>query len=93
LRRGWKRRRNMLVKVEDVQLTYTKPKINQIVYQYIIVVRDEFGHAEVFIVDVDKFDKTRFEDLVKQKYIARYRIPKDSIEVKWIVELPRVQSK
>lgn len=80
----------MLVKVEDIVLTYTKPKVDQTVYQYLIVTRDEFGHAEVFIVDVDKFDKAKFEDVVKQKYMARYRIPKDTIEVKWLLEPPKL---
>jgi hypothetical protein len=80
----------LLVKVEDIVLTYTKPKVDQTVYQYLIVTRDEFGHAEVFIVDVDKFDKPKFEDIVRQKYMARYRIPKDTIEVKWLLEPPKL---
>jgi hypothetical protein len=81
----------VLVKVEDIVLTYTKPKVDQVVYQYLIVTRDEFGHAEVFIVDVDKFDKAKFEELVKQKYMARYRIPKDTIEVRWLLEPPKLE--
>ena len=83
----------MQVRVEDITLTYTKPKINKVVYQYIITTRDEFGHAEVFIVDVDKFDKQKFEDVVKQKYATRYRVAKDSVEVKWLLEPPKLELK
>jgi hypothetical protein len=45
------------VRVEDVALTYVKPKITQIVWQYIIVTSDEFMHSEVFIVDAEKVTK------------------------------------
>ena len=78
----------MLVKVEDVQLTYVKPKITQVQWQYIILTTDEFMHSEVFIVDVDKVDKSKIEELVKKKYAARYRISEKDIEVKWLSELP-----
>ena len=81
----------MQVLVEDIVLTYTKPKINQIVYQYIITTRDEFGHAEVLIVDVDKFSKADFEKRVKEIYAKRYRIPMDTIEVKWLLEPPKLE--
>ena len=79
----------MLVKVEDVVLTYVKPKINVIQYQYVVVTSDEFMHSEVFIVDVDKSDKTKIEELIKKKYASRYKIAEKDVEVKWIVELPR----
>jgi hypothetical protein len=83
----------MLVKVEDVQLTYVKPKITQIQYQYIILTTDEYGHSEVFVADVEKADKEKIEKLIKMKYAMRYKISEKDVEVKWIVELPRVQSK
>jgi len=78
------------VRVEDVQLTYIKPKITQIQYQYIVLTTDEYMHSEVFIVDVDKTDKAKLEELIKKKYAARYRISEKDVEVKWTVELPRV---
>jgi hypothetical protein len=81
------------VVVEDIVLTYTKPKITKIVYQYIIVARDEFGHAEPFIVDVDKFNKQEFEKRVKEVYARRYRIPTDTVEVKWLLEPPKLEQK
>jgi hypothetical protein len=80
----------LTVRVEDVQLTYIKPKINQIQYQYIVLTTDEYMHSEVFIVDVDKVDKSKIEELIKKKYAARYRISEKDVEVKWTVELPRV---
>ena len=80
----------MLVRVEDVQLTYVKPKINQVQYQYIVVTTDEYMHSEVFIVDVSKTDKAKIEELIRKKYAARYHIPEKDVEVKWTVELPRV---
>ena len=80
----------MLVRVEDVQLTYIKPKITQVQYQYIVVTTDEYMHSEVFIVDVDKTDKAKLEELIKKKYATRYRISEKDVEVKWTVELPRV---
>lgn len=78
----------MLVRVEDVQLTYVKPKITETVYQYIILTTDEYMHSEVFIVDADKADKAKIEELIKKKYAARYKISEKDIEVKWTVELP-----
>ena len=78
------------MRVEDVQLTYIKPKITQIQYQYIVLTTDEYMHSEVFIVDVDKTDKAKLEELIKKKYAARYRISEKDVEVKWTVELPRV---
>jgi hypothetical protein len=83
----------LLVRVEDIVLTFTKPKISQIVYQYIFTVRDDFGHAEVLIVDVDKYNKQEFEKRVKEIYAKRYRIPLDSIEVKWLLEPPKLERK
>ena len=77
------------MRVEDVQLTYIKPKITQIQHQYIVVTTDEYMHSEVFIVDVDKVDKAKIEELIRQKYAARYRISPKDVEVKWTVELPR----
>ena len=82
--------RRVLVRVEDVQLTYIKPKINQIQYQYVVLTTDEYMHSEVFIVDVDKVDRSKIEELIKKKYAARYRISDKDVEVKWTVELPRV---
>jgi len=80
----------MLVKIEDIQITYIKPKINQIVYQYIILSTDEFMHSEIFIVDADKANKQKIDELIRKRYAARYRIPENSVEVKWIVELPPI---
>ena len=80
----------MLVKVEDVTLTYVKPKITQIQYQYVVLATDEFGHSEVFIVDVDKVNKDKIAELIRKKFATRYRIDEKSIEVKWLVELPAV---
>jgi hypothetical protein len=80
----------VLVKVEDVVLTYVKPKITQIQYQYIVLTTDEYLHSEVFIVDVDKTDKSKLEELIKKKYATRYRIPEKDVEVKWLVELPKL---
>jgi len=80
----------VLVKVEDVQLTYVKPKITQVVYQYIILTTDEFMHSEVFIVDSDKVDKSKIEELIKKKYATRYRISERDVEVKWLSELPPI---
>jgi hypothetical protein len=78
------------VRVEDVRLTYVKPKINVIQYQYIVLTTDEYMHSEVFIVDVDKTDKSKLEELIKKKYAARYKISDKDVEVRWTVELPRV---
>jgi hypothetical protein len=80
----------VLVRVEDVQVTYVKPKINVTQYQYIILTTDEYLHSEVFIVDVEKADKAKIEDLIRKKYAARYRIPEKDVEVRWLLELPRV---
>jgi hypothetical protein len=80
----------VLVRVEDVQVTYVKPKINVTQYQYIILTTDEYLHSEVFIVDVEKADKSRIEDLIRKKYAARYRIAEKDVEVRWLLELPRV---
>jgi len=81
--------RRVLVKVEDVQLTYVKPKISQTLWQYIVLATDEYMHSEVFIVDVDKADKSKIEQLVKKKYAERYKISEKDIEVKWLKELPQ----
>ena len=80
----------MLVKVEDVTLTFVKPKITQIQYQYVVLATDEFGHSEVFIVDVDKVNKDKIAELIRKKFAMRYRISEKEIEVKWLVELPAV---
>ena len=80
----------MLVRVEDVELTYVKPKINVTQYQYIILTTDEYLHSEVFIVDAEKADKSKIEELIRKKYAARYRISEKDVEVKWLLELPRV---
>ncbi len=80
------------VRVEDINLTYVKPKITKVVYQYIILTSDDFMHSEVFFVDADKFDKKKVEELIKQKYAARYRIPVAEVEVSWLVEPPKLQS-
>lgn len=79
----------MKVLVEDVVLTYVKPKINQIQYQYIVVARDEFLHAETVIVDVEKTDKSKIEELIKKRFAARYKISDKDIQVVWAVELPK----
>jgi hypothetical protein len=50
-------------------------------------------HSEVFIVDAEKFDKKKVEELIKQKYAPRYRIPTNEVEVSWIVEPPKLKSK
>jgi hypothetical protein len=81
------------VRVEDVQLTYVKPKITQVVYQYIILATDEYGHSEVFIVDADKVTKEKIEELIRKKYASRYRISEKDIEVSWLVELPKLSTK
>jgi hypothetical protein len=81
------------VRVEDVQLTYVKPKITQVVYQYIILATDEYGHSEVFIVDADKVTKEKIEELIRKKYASRYRISEKDVEVSWLVELPRVSTR
>jgi hypothetical protein len=80
----------VLVKIEDVILTFVKPKITQIQYQYVILSTDEFGHSEVIIVDVDKVNKDKIVELIRKKFAARYRIDEKSIEVKWLVELPAI---
>jgi Spy/CpxP family protein refolding chaperone len=51
---------------------------------------DEYMHSEVFIVDADKADKSKMEELIKQKYAARYKISTKDVEVKWTVELPKL---
>jgi hypothetical protein len=79
------------VRVEDVTVTYVKPKVTKVVYQYIILTTDEFMHSEVFFIDVDKYDKAKVEQLIKQKYAARYRIAPADVEVHWLVEPPRVE--
>jgi len=61
----------VLVKVEEVELTYVKPKLTQVVYQYIVLATDEFMHSEVFIVDVDKANKAKIEELIRKKFAAR----------------------
>ncbi len=81
----------MKVRVEDVELTYVKPKITQIIYQYIVLATDEYGHSEVFILDADKVDKKKIEELIREKYAARYRISTKDIEISWLVELPAVK--
>lgn len=80
----------MKVRVEDVALTYVKPKITQIMWQYIVVTTDEFMHSEVFIVDAEKVTKEVIEQMIKKKYAARYRIAEADIEVVWTLELPKV---
>jgi hypothetical protein len=83
----------VLVKVEDVRLTYVKPKVNVTQYQYLVLTTDEFMHSEVFILDVDKYDKSKIEELIKRKYAARYKISEKDVEVKWLVELPILKPK
>jgi len=78
------------VRVEDVRLTYVKPKINVVQYQYVVLTTDEYMHSEVFIVDVDKTDKAKLEELIKKKYAMRYKISDKDVEVKWTVELPKL---
>jgi hypothetical protein len=78
------------VRVEDVALTYVKPKITQVMWQYIIVTSDEFMHSEVFIVDAEKVTKEVIEQLIKKKYAARYRISEADVEVVWTLELPKI---
>ena len=80
----------MQVRVEDVRLTYVKPKINVVQYQYVVLTTDEYMHSEVFIVDVDKTDKVKLEELIKKKYAMRYKISDKDVEVKWTVELPKL---
>lgn len=80
----------MQVRVEDVRLTYVKPKINVVQYQYVVLTTDEYMHSEVFIVDVDKTDKAKLEELIKKKYAMRYKISDKDVEVKWTVELPKL---
>jgi hypothetical protein len=80
----------VLVKVEDVTLTYVKPKITQIQYQYVVLSTDEFGHSEVVIVDVDKVNKDQIAELIRKKFAARYKISEKEVEVKWLVELPSI---
>jgi len=80
------------VRIEDIQLTYVKPKITQTIYQYIVLATDEYGHSEVFILDVDKVDKQKIEELIKKTYAARYRISEKDVEVSWLVELPVVKT-
>ncbi len=82
----------MKVRIEDIQLTYVKPKITQTIYQYIVLATDEYGHSEVFILDVDKVDKQKIEELIKKTYAARYRISEKDVEVSWLVELPVVKT-
>jgi Spy/CpxP family protein refolding chaperone len=67
-----------------------KPRPGQILYQYIILATDEYMHSEVFILDADKADKAKIEELIKKKYAARYKIGEKFIEVKWLIELPRI---
>jgi hypothetical protein len=80
----------VLVKIEDVTLTFVKPKITQIQYQYVVLSTDEFGHSEVVIVDVDKVNKDKIAELIRKKFASRYRMSEKEIEVKWLVELPAV---
>lgn len=79
----------MKVLIEDVVLTYVKPKMTQTVYQYIIVARDEFLHAETVIVDADKAYKEKIEELLRKRFAARYRISEKEVEVVWGVGLPQ----
>lgn len=90
MRRAWKREKSLLVRVEDVQITYMKPRPGQILYQYIILATDEYMHSEVFIVDADKADKAKIMELIRKKYAARYKIAEKDVEVKWLIELPRI---
>ncbi len=58
---------------------------------YIVLTTDEFTHSEVFFVDADKFDKKAVEDMIKQKYAARYLIKPADVEVHWLVEPPKLE--
>lgn len=82
----------MRVRVDEVQLTYVKPRVDRIVWQYLVLTTDEFMHTEVFIVDVEKATKERIEELIKRRYASRYRISEKDVEVVWVAELPRPPS-
>ena len=74
------------VKVLNYDTIIVKPKLDKEVLQYVILTEDEWAHSEVFFIDVDKFDKAKFTELVKQKYASRYRIPASDVEVSFLVE-------
>lgn len=74
------------VKVTDFDIITVKPKITAEVKQYVIVCEDAYGHIETFFIDVDKFNKDKFTELVKAKYAARYRMPPAEVEVEYVRE-------
>jgi len=78
------------VRVEDVVVYPVRPKVGQIVYQYAIIARDQYGHAKTFFVDADKYDKAKVEDAIKEHFSGRYGIKRQDVEVEWLVEPPKV---
>lgn len=80
------------VYVEDFYIVPVKPKMTKTVLQYVILTRDERDYSQVFFVDVDKYDKSKFVELVKEEYSKKYRIPRDDVEVVFLVEPPRVST-
>ncbi|MEM4846467.1 MAG: hypothetical protein QW794_01750 [Thermosphaera sp.] len=80
------------VYVEDFTVILVKPKMTKSTLQYVILTRDERDYSQVFFVDVDKYDKSKFVELVKEEYSKKYRIAKDDVEVVFLVEPPRVST-
>lgn len=80
------------VYVEDFYIVPVKPKMTKTVLQYVILTRDERDYSQVFFVDTDKYDKQKFVELVRDEYSKKYRIPRDEVEVVFLVELPRVST-
>ena len=80
------------VYVEDFSIITVKPKMSKTVLQYVILTRDERDYTQVFFVDVDKYDKNKFTELVKEEYSKKYRIPKNEVEVVFTVDIPRVST-
>ncbi|MEM4667415.1 MAG: hypothetical protein QW498_08960 [Thermofilum sp.] len=80
------------VYVEDFTVILVKPKMTKSTLQYVILTRDERDYSQVFFVDVDKYDESKFVELVKEEYSKKYRIPRDDVEVVFLVEPPRVST-
>jgi len=76
--------------VESYYIVPVKPKISKTILQYVILTKDEREYSRVFFVDVDKYDKEKFIQMVKEEYSKKYGIREEFIEVNFLVDIVRI---
>ena len=79
------------VRVDDIRVIFIKPKISQVIPQFVIKAEDEYGIRETIWVDAPKADKEAITKEFIRRYSRRYGLPPEQIQLVWEVELPRVE--